>query len=248
MATAEKDVKPSSAYPDLLQQEVSPSKTLSKSEKLNLLRDFPVFPSPYTGKKTEQGLQGEGKIFHASSPSTLMLFGEKFPLRQVSVGRRDEEERALPAGAISGVGMKEEINDNLWLSSGSTIKEGLHFLHQKFLPMPLRTKTTPLGPSVISLRSLKGAGGGGGGEMGISLFSQGTGGWTWGTGLKLCQGKFRLDIMENVFTGRVVKRWNRLPREVVESPSLEVFREQAEVIQVLFCPELFAEKKPRDDI
>lgn len=44
--------------------------------------------------------------------------------------------------------------------------------------------------------------------VGVYLFSQETSNRTTGNGLRLHQGRFRLGIRKNLFTRRVVKRWD----------------------------------------
>lgn len=71
---------------------------------------------------------------------------------------------------------------------------------------------------------------GGSSETGVCLFFQVTSNRSRRNGLRLHERRCRLDIRENFLTERFGKIWNRLLKEVVESPSLDVFKRCVDVV------------------
>jgi len=81
-------------------------------------------------------------------------------------------------------------------------------------------KTRLRGDFIAAFHYLKGAYR----KDGEGLFTRVCSDGTRGNSCKLKEGRFRLDIRKKFFTMRVVRHWNRLPREAVVAPSLEVFK------------------------
>ncbi|RMC01171.1 hypothetical protein DUI87_22262 [Hirundo rustica rustica] len=81
------------------------------------------------------------------------------------------------------------------------------------------------GDLITLYNSLKG----GFSQLGVGLFLQTATDRTRGHSFQLCQGKYKLDIRKTFFIERVIMYWNSLSGEVVESPSLDMFKETLDV-------------------
>lgn len=66
-------------------------------------------------------------------------------------------------------------------------------------------------------------------QMGVGFFSQVTSDRVRGNDHKLHQQSFKLEMRKKFFIEGVIRHWNRLPSEVVQSLSLEAFKRWVDV-------------------
>ena len=98
------------------------------------------------------------------------------------------------------------------------------------------------GDLIVAFQYLKGAYK----QEGEQLFTRVDSDRTRGNGLKMRQRRLRLDIRRKFFIQRVETHWNRLPKEVVDAPSLEAFK--ARLVAALMATLLMAGGLKLDDL
>ena len=82
------------------------------------------------------------------------------------------------------------------------------------------------GDIIVLYKCLKG----GCADVGANLFSSITSDRMRGNGLKLHQGRFRLDVRKNFFSESMIKHWKGLPKEVLKSLSPNAFKKHLHIV------------------